>query len=121
MRDVHNKLTEGHHVKDEATMAIVPILRGGEPMALGISEALPLARFFHAKHPQDLILDDGQNTMIDGCTTVILVDWVINTGKTITEFVRYLRFKLKYQVRIIVVAGVIQNDAADNLKRALTG
>ena len=42
--------------------------------------------------------------------TVVLVDSVVNSGKSILDFVRYIR---TYQatVRILVVAGVIQSQS----------
>lgn len=42
---------------------------------------------------------------------MILVDAVINTGGSIFEFVRHIRENLSRQIRIVVVAGVVQEKA----------
>ncbi|KXH66301.1 uracil phosphoribosyltransferase [Colletotrichum salicis] len=46
--------TDGHRLVDESQTAIVALMRGGEPMAFGISEAFPSAIFIHAKHATEL-------------------------------------------------------------------
>ncbi|KAK0668791.1 uracil phosphoribosyltransferase-domain-containing protein [Cercophora samala] len=102
---VQGHQTCGHRVKNEKKIAIVPLMRGGEPMAFGISDALPLAIFIHAKRPEDL---EGRH--LSGLEMVLLVDSVINTGKSIVEFVRHIR-KLNSTVRIVVMAGVVQAKA----------
>lgn len=53
-------------------------MRGGEPTAFGVSDAFPLAMFAHAGDAEDLKLHHLQ-----GQLTVMLVDSVVNTGKTI--------------------------------------
>ncbi|KAH7872100.1 uracil phosphoribosyltransferase-domain-containing protein [Lentinula edodes] len=95
----------GHRLRDENRILIVALMRGGEPMALGVSEALPLAPFLHAKYPEDV-----ENRHVEDQKTVILVDSVVNSGKTVVEFVRHIR-KLHATIRILVVAGVIQADS----------
>jgi uracil phosphoribosyltransferase len=42
---------------------------------------------------------------------VILVDAVINTGASVVKFVRHIRENLSRQIRIVVVAGVVQEGA----------
>ena len=42
---------------------------------------------------------------------MILVGAVINSGASIVEFVRHIREKLSRQIRIVVVAGVMQEGA----------
>lgn len=44
----------GHRLLHEEHTLIVPLMRGGEPMAFGISEVFPLAPFHHAKEPEDI-------------------------------------------------------------------
>ena len=51
---------------EKATL-IVPLMRGGEPMAFGVNEAFPLAMFHHAKVPSDL-----QREHLNGMATIIL-------------------------------------------------
>ncbi|KIK59250.1 hypothetical protein GYMLUDRAFT_74517 [Collybiopsis luxurians FD-317 M1] len=99
---VQGRDTDGYRFRYEAKTTIVALMRGGEPMALGLSDALPLAMFVHAKQPEDVKRDHLQEQ-----ETVILVDSVVNSGKTVVEFVQYIR-ALHSNIRIVVVAGVIQ-------------
>lgn len=71
-------------------------------MALGVNEAFPLAMFVHATNADDIKLHHLQ-----GQLTIILVDSVINTGRTIIEFVQHVR-ELHATIFIVVVAGVVQ-------------
>ncbi|KAK0702499.1 uracil phosphoribosyltransferase-domain-containing protein [Apiosordaria backusii] len=99
---VQGHQTLGHRVKHEKKTVIVPLMRGGEPMAFGVSDTLPLALFVHAKRPADL-----EALHLSGREMVLLVDSVINTGKSVVEFVRHIR-KLSSTIRIVVMAGVVQ-------------
>jgi uracil phosphoribosyltransferase/adenylate kinase/phosphoserine phosphatase len=110
MTSVQGKALEGHKLRDESKTLIVPLMRGGEPMARGVWEAFPDAMFLHAKEPTDV-----QAMHLDGKWTVILVDAVINSGASIVEFVRHIREKLSRQVRIVVVAGVMQEGAISKI------
>jgi uracil phosphoribosyltransferase len=117
IQTVQGKPTNAFRLKEEAKTLIVPLMRGGEPMAMGVSEAFPLATFVHAKVPSDL-----QAKHLNDQATVILVDWVINTGKGILEFVKHIR-RLNSDIRIFIVAGVVQEGATkgvSDLVRALT-
>ncbi|KAJ9657513.1 hypothetical protein H2198_004274 [Neophaeococcomyces mojaviensis] len=102
--------TEGYRYHKEKQTVIVALMRGGEPMALGVSDAMPGAMFVHAKDPHDL-----KSHHLKDQSTVILVDSVINTGKSIVEFLHHIR-KLHTNIRIIVLAGVIQADVIDEGK-----
>lgn len=62
--------------------------------------------FLHAKEAKDV-----QAEHLAGKWTVILVDAVINSGKSVVEFVRHIRGKLSRQIRIVIVAGVVQEGA----------
>jgi uracil phosphoribosyltransferase/adenylate kinase/soluble P-type ATPase len=106
MTSVLGKPVEGHRLRDESKTLIVPLMRGGEPMARGVWEAFPDAMFLHAKEATDV-----QAVHLEGKRTVILVDAVINSGASIVEFVRHIREKLSRQIRIVVVAGVMQEGA----------
>ncbi|KAK4905606.1 hypothetical protein LTR49_025117 [Elasticomyces elasticus] len=101
---VQGTRTLGHRLLGEQRTTIVPLMRGGEPMAFGVSEAFPSAMFVHAKKVEDLKAGHLRDQ-----STVILVDAVINTGQSIIEFVEHVR-KLKPRIRIVVVAGVVQAD-----------
>ncbi|KAJ5742558.1 uncharacterized protein N7511_011290 [Penicillium nucicola] len=99
---VQGHQTDGYRILREKETLIVPLMRGGEPMALGVNRALPLAMFIHAKNPSDI-----QHEHLQDRVTIFLVDSVVNTGQSILEFVRHIR-QLNASIRIVVVAGVIQ-------------
>ncbi|EMD00330.1 hypothetical protein BAUCODRAFT_572591 [Baudoinia panamericana UAMH 10762] len=109
------KITEGHRLRDEEKTLIVALMRGGEPMALGVSNVLPLAGFLHAKKPEQVT--PGH---VAGQSAVILVDSVINTGAETQQFVRHVR-SLSADIRIVVMANVVQADSvsADGVLTAL--
>jgi hypoxanthine phosphoribosyltransferase len=46
---------------------------------------------------------------VEGKSTIILVDSVINSGKTIVEFLERVR-AVSETVRVVIVAGVVQAD-----------
>lgn len=77
-------------------------MRGGEPMALSVSDAFPLAVFLYTNHPDDIMLHHLQ-----GQGHIVLVDSVVNSGKTVVQFVQHVR-NLNATIRIVVVAGVVQ-------------
>ncbi|KAJ7222763.1 uracil phosphoribosyltransferase-domain-containing protein [Mycena haematopus] len=99
---VQGHQTTGHRLHHETKTTIVALMRGGEPMALGVYKALPLAMFVHAKKPEELT-----NEHVKGRETVVLVDSVVNSGQSVEEFVSYIRV-LDAAIRIVVVAGVVQ-------------
>lgn len=107
--------TSGYRLRHENQTSIVALMRGGEPMALGVSDAFPNALFVHANRPSDII-----PRHVQGQHTVVLVDSVVNSGKTIVKFVQHIR-SLHATVRIVVTAGVVQAQAVTSLKRALAG
>ncbi|MCJ1404901.1 hypothetical protein MMC11_008127 [Xylographa trunciseda] len=102
IQHVLGRQTRGYQLFHEQQTTIVALMRGGEPMAFGVSDAFPLAMFVHAGEADDVKLHH-----LEGQLTVILVDSVINTGKTVVEFVKHIR-KLHATIRIVVVAGVVQ-------------
>lgn len=97
--------TDGYRLLNEKETLIVPLIRGGEAMAFGVNDAFPLCMFQHAKIPSDLHQDNLKNI-----ATIILVDSVVNTGKSVLEFVQHIR-SLHATIRIVVVAGVIHSPA----------
>lgn len=94
--------TGGYRLSCEQQTSIVALMRGGEAMAFGVNEAFPLAMFVHASRPGDIMLHHLQ-----GQLTVVLVDSVVNSGKTVVQFVQHIR-NLHTTIRIVVVAGVVQ-------------
>ncbi|EAU33679.1 predicted protein [Aspergillus terreus NIH2624] len=102
----HN--TTGFRLAREERTLIVALMRGGEPMAFGINDAFPRAMFLHASTP-----DNVQSHHLLGLSAVVLVDSVVNNGKTVVSFVRHIR-SLDANVRIIVAAGVVQAQAVSS-------
>jgi uracil phosphoribosyltransferase/phosphoserine phosphatase/adenylate kinase len=102
---VQGNLTTGHRLIDEDDTLIIAIMRGGEPMAMGVNEVFPLAAFHHFSKPEDV-----KEKNLRGMRTVVLVDSVINSGKSIAEYVNHIR-GMDVKVRIVVVAGVVQEEA----------
>lgn len=84
-------------------------------MALGVNDAFPLAMFIHASRPEDIMPHHLQ-----GQLTMVLVDSVVNSGKTVIQFVRHVR-SLNATIHIVVVTGVAQAHSISegNLARTL--
>ncbi|OJI80517.1 hypothetical protein ASPTUDRAFT_59217 [Aspergillus tubingensis CBS 134.48] len=101
VRHPQNKPIDGYRLFNEGQTLIVPLMRGGLPMANGVNEVFPTAQLLHAKFPHD---------NLEGIVTVILVDSVINSGKSIVEFLQHIK-QINDAVRVIVVAGVAQDQA----------
>ncbi|KGO75992.1 hypothetical protein PITC_011490 [Penicillium italicum] len=112
IRHVQGHQTDGYRLLNEKTTLIVPLMRGGEPMAFGVNDAFPLAMFHHAKIPSDL-----QHEHVKGMATIILVDSVVNTGKSILQFAQHIR-TLHATVSIVVVAGVIHSQTVSTSRIA---
>lgn len=106
---------EGFRVRDEEKTQIVPLMRGGEPMAFGVSKALKQAAFAHSKSFNDI--DEGH---FEGKKTLLLNDPVVDTGKSIVKYLVPLREKLP-AVRIVVVAGVMQEEAVKDTREGTFG
>ena len=107
--------TSGYRLLHEKHTSIVALMRGGEPMALGVSDAFPYALFVHASRPSDVMLHHLQ-----GQHAVVLVDSVVNSGKTVVDFVQHIRL-LHASIRIVVAAGVVQCQSVPSLAQALAG
>ncbi|KAI9780695.1 MAG: hypothetical protein M1816_002773 [Peltula sp. TS41687] len=110
--------TSGYRLLHEQQTTIVALMRAGEPMAFGVSDAFSLAMFVHASRPDDIKLHHLQ-----GQVTVVLVDSVVNSGKTVVEFVQAVR-NLHATIRIVVVAGVVQAQCVSQgslINQALAG
>jgi uracil phosphoribosyltransferase/phosphoserine phosphatase len=92
--------TNGHRLRYEQETSIIALMRGGEPMAFGVNDAFPLAMFVHATSPTDIDTHHLRHS-------VLLVDSVINSGKSVAEFIQHIR-SLDATIRIIVIAGTVQ-------------
>ncbi|OAP62770.1 hypothetical protein AYL99_01997 [Fonsecaea erecta] len=104
----------GTRIAQQDRTLIVALMRGGEPMALGVSEILPAASFLHAHRA-----DDVKSEHVDAISTIILVDSVVNSGQTVIDFVRRLEI-LNAAARIVIMAGVVQNEAVAKLEALKT-
>ena len=102
---VQGYATSGYRLLHEKETTIVALMRGGESMALGVSDVFPLAMFVH----QDK-LDDVELDHLQGQETAVLVDSVVNNGDTLLKAIHHVR-KLAPNIRIVVVAWVIQSQA----------
>ncbi|KAL9085237.1 MAG: hypothetical protein Q9165_007671 [Trypethelium subeluteriae] len=96
---------KGYRLMKEDKTMIVALMRGGEPMALGVSKAFPSAGFLHAH-----AADDIEPRHLKKRSSVILVDSVVNTGKSIAEYVERV-LGLNAALPIFIVAGVVLKDS----------
>ena len=93
----------GFRLFHEEKTLIVALMRGGEPMAFGVNDAFPLAMFLHVRENEDLTIE-----RLRGRQTIVVVDSVVNTGKSILDFVKHVR-SLHATIQIVIVAGVVQD------------
>ncbi|KAK7023302.1 uracil phosphoribosyltransferase [Favolaschia claudopus] len=100
--------TTGYRIRGEEKTVVVALMRGGEPMARGVWRAVPGAMFVHAKKPEELTPDHLADR-----ETVLLVDSVVNSGKSVKEFVQRIRSN-NPSIRIVVVTGVVQSGALES-------
>ncbi|CBF78690.1 hypothetical protein AN7288.2 [Aspergillus nidulans FGSC A4] len=105
IRHPQGNFVAGYRLLDEEQTLIVPLMRGGQSMASGIFKVFPKARLHDAKEPTDV-----KEEHLKGIVNVILVDSVINSGESMAQFVQRIR-EVDGAVRIIIVAGVIQDQA----------
>ncbi|OAA69839.1 HAD-like domain protein [Cordyceps fumosorosea ARSEF 2679] len=104
---VQGHQTTGFRLAHEAQTTIAALMRGGEPMALGIGEVFPKAMFLHTFRPEDI-----ESQHLRDQKNLILVDSVVNSGKSIVEFLRHVtRLKQDGLVNVVVVAGVVQEES----------
>ena len=108
---VQGTQTTGYRLADEHKTVIIALMRGGEPMASGVNKAFPLASLLHAKQPEDVTAEHLKEK-----STIILVDSVVNNGKTMIDFTYHLHY-LAPTVPIVMVAGVVQQNAIGRLER----
>ncbi|KAL5903123.1 hypothetical protein ACKVV7_011430 [Pyricularia oryzae] len=97
--------TIGYRLKAENRTLIVAMMRGGEPMARGVYQTFPQAIFAFAKDPHQVTGRD-----VADVANILLVDSVINTGKSMVDFVEHIR-GMNPRAKILLVAGVVQAGA----------
>ncbi|KAL4923758.1 uracil phosphoribosyltransferase-domain-containing protein [Aspergillus undulatus] len=105
MRHPQGHDVDGYCLLNEDRTLIVGLYRGGLFLASGINKVFPKAQLTYVKEPKHV---EAQH--LEDIVTVILVDDVINSGKSVVEFVRHIQ-GIHGTVRIIVVAGVVQDKA----------
>lgn len=108
----------GYRLRKEDSTVVIALMRGGEPVALSISEVFGSSSFLHARDPSDIT-----SAHLSDVSTVILVDSVINNGTTMLRFVKHVR-EMNAQILIIAVAAVVQKSAMEphgTLRRAGIG
>ncbi|RVX74435.1 hypothetical protein B0A52_01561 [Exophiala mesophila] len=114
---VQGHTVPGYRLRHESSTIIAAIMRSGEPMAFGVNDAFPSAMFLHVKTPEDI-----QAGHVQGKKAIILVDSVINTGKTVSGFLERVfaldkELNVGREIRICVVTGVIFIDAIPTLRK----
>ncbi|PIA93674.1 hypothetical protein CB0940_04674 [Cercospora beticola] len=114
MSHVQGGYTAGHRLHNENKTTIIALMRGGEPMAFGVHDAFPQAKFLHASQPSDIKLGH-----IQGQENIIVVDSVINSGKSIADHVNHIR-TFNLPARIVIIAGVVQEQAIQKETGGLT-
>jgi len=102
IQHVQGHQTNGYRLCHEKRTSLVALMRGGEAMAFGVNDAFPSAMFVHAKRPEDI-----EPHCLLQQRTVVLVDSVVNSGKTVVNFVEHIR-RIHTTIHIVVVAGVVQ-------------
>ncbi|RDH26546.1 uracil phosphoribosyltransferase-domain-containing protein [Aspergillus welwitschiae] len=95
----------GFELFQESRTVIKALKRGGEPMAFGVSDAFPNAMFLHARCVAEI-----EETHLKDKNAVILVDSVIDTGKSVFQMAQHIR-EINTAIYIVVVAGVVQKQA----------
>ena len=110
IQHVQGHQVAGSRVAQQDKTLIVALMRGGEPMALGVNEVLPSASFLHAHLPSDINSDH-----VKAMSTIVLVDSVVNSGQTVVDFVHRFE-KLSQTLCTVVIAGVVQSEAITKLE-----
>jgi len=107
---VQGKTVLGVAIRDEKGVTIAAMMRAGEPLARGVYRVIQGARFVYHS-PGNLLHVPGH--------TLILVDSVINSGKSIRDELGALSAPGggPFHGRIFVVSDVMQQEASEALPR----
>lgn len=97
IRHVQGYDTDRYRLSHEHHPLIVALMRGGKPMASGANGVFPAASFLHACRPADVCRQH-----LEGKITVILLDSVINSSETVTNFLQHIR-NLHATIRVVVL------------------
>lgn len=95
-------------------LLILPLMRGGEPMARGVYETFPQAQFVHYQDEAKTQLD----AFMPNTDTILVVDSVMNKGRSMRQVLRHLaRLATGRSFQVFVLCGVAQAQAAHDLPR----
>lgn len=113
-----------------SNVLVLPLMRGGDPMARGVYSRFPSARFVHFYDDKDDVpgcndhfAEILKQTDSRATVNIIVVDSVINSGKSIERAIQCIDQLVKsnnpsLNLVIFVLAGVIQKEAAERLPPA---
>ena len=113
-----------------SNVLVLPLMRGGDPMARGVYSRFPSALFIHFYDEKDDVARCNDNLAetlkhMDSRATVsaVVVDSVVNSGKSVERAIKYINQLVEstnpnLAVVIFVLAGVIQKEAAERLPPA---
>ena len=125
---VQGCLFKGLSSSSTENVLILPLMRGGEPLARGIYSLFTAAQFIHFYDQEEII---ERNTLLEMalrccCTTkpvnIIIADSVINTGSSIKRVINHINkiaseVSADLQFVLFVLSGVMQQEAAAELPR----
>lgn len=103
-----------YRVRDEKATLILSLMRDGEPMAFSVSKALKQAAFAHLK-----VFKDIHEAYFERKKTIILADSVVNSDKSILEYLEPLQKKFP-ELSIVVIAGIVQVEPVENVEEVPT-
>ncbi|CAG8531091.1 1288_t:CDS:1 [Diversispora eburnea] len=104
-------VTNGFALENEEKIGIIVMMRAGDSMAKGVWKFMPKASYIHHQVNKDI------DKYINHFEKLILVDSVINEGKTMRSILNYIVSDYKFQGKIFVITGVIQDVTARKLPR----
>lgn len=108
-----------------SNIVILPLMRGGEPMARGVFSRFQSALFVHfydEDQRNDLLAKAFQHLDSTKPVNIVITDSVINTGSSIIRAITNIRrmaheVNSELQLIMYVLSGVIQEKAAELLPR----
>jgi uracil phosphoribosyltransferase len=91
----------------KSSILILPLMRGGEPMSRGVHQRFPSAQLVHW-------YDNGNPPpmSLEKTTDVLIVDSVVNQGRSVRSVLQYLFRQVNKSFRVYVLTGVMQKDAS---------
>ena len=99
---------------------ILPLMRGGEPMARGVYACFPHAKFVHFWDNNARTKDDVE-TQLGSVDDVVFVDSVINGGASSRSVLQWMEDRMASRganhLRLYFLAGVIQHQTATVLPK----